>query len=290
MVWSLAGGMMGEEMGRILQCEGLTKAFTSGLIRTKCCEAVKNVTFDIDQGEIVSLVGESGSGKTTVSKLILRLIEPTSGRVLFDDKDVSSYERREYYRRVQAIVQDPYAAYNPFYKVDRVLEEIFGLYKNGFPPEKRKEIIASTLRRIGINPEEILGRYPHQLSGGQLQRFLIARPLIINSEIVVADEATSMLDASTRAGILNLLLSLKENEKISILFITHDIAQAQYISDRVLVMQKGEVVEQGLASKVFLHPTHPYTKELFSSVPQLREKWNFEKTTQGPADKCQENP
>lgn len=281
---------MVEDMGKILQCEGLTKAFTSGLIRTKCCEAVKNVTFDIDQGEIVSLVGESGSGKTTVARLILRLIEPTSGRVLFNGKDVSSYERREYYRRVQAIVQDPYSAYNPFYKVDRVLEEIFGLYENSFPPEKRKEIIASTLTRIGINPEEILGRYPHQLSGGQLQRFLIARPLIINSEIVVADEATSMLDASTRAGILNLLLSLKVNEKISTLFITHDIAQAQYISDRVLVMQKGEVVEQGLASEVFLHPTHPYTKELFSSVPQLREKWHFEEVMQGLADKCQENP
>lgn len=290
MAWSLAGAMMGEEMEKILQCEGLTKTFTSGLIRTKCCEAVKNVTFDVEKGEIVALVGESGSGKTTVARLILRLIEPTSGQVLFNGKDVSSYDRREYYRRVQAIVQDPYSAYNPFYKVDRVLEEIFGLYKDGFSPEKRKEIIVSTLKRIGINPEEILGRFPHQLSGGQLQRFLIARPLIINSEIVVADEATSMLDASTRAGILNLLLSLKDKEKISILFITHDIAQAQYISDRVLVMQKGEVVEQGLASEVFRHPAHPYTKELFSSVPQLREKWNFEKTTQGPADKCEENP
>ena len=279
--------MMGEEMEKILQCENLSKTFTSGLIRTKCCEAVKNVTFDIEKGEIVSLVGESGSGKTTVAKLILRLIEPTSGRVLFYGEDVSSYDRREYYRRVQAIVQDPYSAYNPFYKVDRVLEEIFGLYKNGSSPEKRKEIISSTLKRIGINPEEILGRYPHQLSGGQLQRFLIARPLIINSEVVVADEATSMLDASTRAGILNLLLSLKDNEKISILFITHDIAQAQYISDRVLVMQKGEVVEQGPASEVFLDPTHPYTKELFSSVPQLHEKWDFGNITQDPADKSQ---
>ena len=278
--------MIGEVMEKILQCENLTKSFTSGLIRTKCCEAVKNVTFDIEKAEIVALVGESGSGKTTVAKLILRLIEPTSGRVLFGGEDVSSYDRHEYYRRVQAIVQDPYSAYNPFYKVDRVLEEIFGLYKNGLSDEKKKEIIASTLERIGINPEEMLGRYPHQLSGGQLQRFLIARPLMINSELVVADEATSMLDASTRAGILNLLLSLKENEKISILFITHDIAQAQYISDRVLVMQKGEVVEQGLASEVFAHPTHPYTKELFSSVPQLHERWDFQKTLQGSGDKC----
>jgi peptide/nickel transport system ATP-binding protein len=262
-------------MDKILQCENLTKIFTSGLIRTKCCVAVKDVTFDVEKGEIVTLVGESGSGKTTVAKMILRLIEPTSGNVIFEGENAFSYERREYYRRIQAIVQDPYSAYNPFYKVDRVLEEVFAVYNNGPSPDERKEIICSTLKRIGINPEEILGRYPHQLSGGQLQRFLIARPLIINSELVVADEATSMLDASTRAGILNLLLSLKENEKISVLFITHDIAQAQYISDRVLVMQRGEVVEQGPAEEVFLHPTQPYTKELFDSVPQLHKKWEF---------------
>ncbi len=262
-------------MDKILQCENLTKIYTSGLIRTKCCIAVKNVTFDVEKGEIVTLAGESGSGKTTVARMILRLIKPTSGNVIFDGENAFSYDRREYYRRIQAIVQDPYSAYNPFYKVDRVLEEVFNLYKNGPSRDERKEIIHSTLTRIGINPEEILGRYPHQLSGGQLQRFLIARPLLINSELVVADEATSMLDASTRAGILNLLLYLKEKEKISVLFITHDIAQAQYISDRVLIMQNGEVVEQGPADEVFLHPSQPYTKELFDSVPQLNKKWEF---------------
>jgi peptide/nickel transport system ATP-binding protein len=233
------------------------------------------VTFDVEKGEIVTLAGESGSGKTTVARMILRLIKPTSGNVIFDGENAFSYDRREYYRRIQAIVQDPYSAYNPFYKVDRVLEEVFNLYKNGLSRDKRKEIIHSTLKKIGINPEEMLGRYPHQLSGGQLQRFLIARPLLINSELVVADEATSMLDASTRAGILNLLLYLKEKEKISVLFITHDIAQAQYISDRVLIMQNGEVVEQGSADEVFLHPSQPYTKELFDSVPQLNKKWEF---------------
>jgi peptide/nickel transport system ATP-binding protein len=262
-------------MENILECKDLTKVFTSGLIRTKSIVAVKNVTFDVKKGEIVALVGQSGSGKTTVAKMILRLIKPTSGQIIFDGADALSYNKREYYRRIQAIVQDPYSAYNPFYRVDRVLEEIFGLYRNGISPDERREVIHSTLKRIGINPGEILGRYPHQLSGGQLQRFLIARPLIINSELVVADEATSMLDASTRAGILNLLLSLKENEKISVLFITHDIAQAQYISDRVLIMQNGEVIEQGPSDTVFIHPTHPYTIELFDSVPQLRKKWEF---------------
>lgn len=274
-VVSLAGSMVGERMEKILQCKNLTKIYTSGLIRTKCCTAVKDVSFDVEKGEIVTLAGESGSGKTTVAKIILRLIEPTSGEVTFYGKDAFSYDRREYYRRIQAIVQDPYSAYNPFYKVDRVLEEVFNLYETKLSPDERKKIIHATLTRIGINPEEILGRYPHQLSGGQLQRFLIARPLMINSELVVADEATSMLDASTRAGILNLLLSLKKQEKISVLFITHDIGQAQYVSDRVLIMQKGEVVEQGAADKVFLHPERPYTKELFDSVPQLHKKWAF---------------
>ena len=262
-------------METILQCQNLTKIFISGLIRTKSIVAVKNVTFDVKKGEIVALVGQSGSGKTTVAKMILRLIEPTSGQIIFNGENAFSYDKCEYYRRIQAIVQDPYSAYNPFYKVDRVLEEVFTLYKNGFSPEKRREIIHSTLMRIGINPEEILGRYPHQLSGGQLQRFLIARPLMIKSELVVADEATSMLDASTRAGILNLLLSLKEKEKISVLFITHDIAQAQYISDRALIMQNGEVIEQGPSERVFLHPEQSYTRELFDSVPQLQKKWEF---------------
>jgi peptide/nickel transport system ATP-binding protein len=262
-------------MEKILQCKNLTKVYTSGLIRTKSVVAVEDVTFDVGKGEIATLVGQSGSGKTTVAKMVLRLIEPTSGSIIFNGKDVRSYDKQEYYKKIQAIVQDPYSAYNPFYKVDRVLEEVFYLYKDRPSPSERKEIIYSTLTRIGINPPEILGRYPHQLSGGQLQRFLIARPLIINSELVVADEATSMLDASTRASILNLLLSLKENEKISVLFITHDIAQAQYVSDRVLIMQNGKVIEQGPSDEVFLHPSRPYTKELFDSVPQLHKKWEF---------------
>lgn len=265
--------MKDEQMETLLHCENLTKIYTSGLIRTKSIVAVKNVTFNVRKGEIVTLAGESGSGKTTVAKMILRLIEPTSGRIVFKGKDASSYDRQEYYRMIQAIVQDPYSAYNPFYKVDRILEEVFGLYKNSPSQEERKETIHSTLTRIGINPDEILGRYPHQLSGGQLQRLLIARPLMINSELVVADEATSMLDASTRAGILNLLLSLKDEQEISVLFITHDIAQAQYISDSVLIMQQGEVVEQGPAEKVFRNPMCAYTQDLFACVPQLHKKW-----------------
>lgn len=258
----------------ILKVKNLNKNYISGYIRTSIIPATKNVEFDIKRGEIVSLVGESGSGKTTTAKMILRLIEPTSGHIFLDGKDAFSYDKREYYRKVQAIVQDPYSAYNTFYKIDRVLDKAFD-FRGSTHPEKRKEIIDATLRSIGLNPEEVLGRYPHQLSGGQLQRFLIARALIIGSELLISDEPTSMIDASSRAGILNLFLDLKKRRNLSILFITHDIGQAQYISDKIIVMKKGEIVEMGPSEKVLKHPSHPYTKELLANVPKIYEKWEF---------------
>ncbi len=258
----------------ILKVKKLNKNYTSGYIRTTIIPAVKNVEFDVKRGEIVSLVGESGSGKTTTAKMILGLIEPTSGHIFLDGKDAFSYNKRKYYRKVQAIVQDPYSAYNTFYKINRILDKAFDLRGNT-PHEKRKETINATLRSIGLNPEEVLGRYPHQLSGGQLQRFLIARALIIGSELLISDEPTSMIDASSRAGILNIFLDLKKKRDLSILFITHDIGQAQYISDRIIVMKKGEIVEMGSSEKVLTHPSHPYTKELLANVPKLYEKWDF---------------
>jgi len=259
----------------LLECKNLTKIYTSGLIKTKSVVGAKNVNFHIERGEMVSLVGESGSGKTTVAKMILRLIEPTSGDILFNSENILSYDIRDYYRRVQAIFQDPYSAFNPFYKIDRVLGKAFGLRNDHPSPNERNEITESTLKSIGLNPNEVLGRFPHMLSGGQMQRILVARSLIIGSELLIADEPTSMIDASTRAGILNLLLDLKEKRKLAVLFITHDIGQAQYISDRIIVMEKGEVVEQGPVDEVFVKPKHPYTKELLASVPRLYEKWEY---------------
>jgi peptide/nickel transport system ATP-binding protein len=233
----------------------------------------KNVTFDIKRGEIVSLAGESGSGKSTVARMILRLVKPTSGSILYDGKSIFSYGIRQYYKSVQGVFQDPYSAFNPFYPVDHVLDKAFGLREDHLDADKRKKIIWSALKSIGLNPDEVLGRYPHQLSGGQMQRLLIGRSLLIGSQLLIADEPTSMIDASTRAGILNLLLTLKRERGLSVLFITHDIGQAQYVSERVLVMKKGEVVEQGLVEEVFLKPKHPYTKELLAAVPSLFEKW-----------------
>lgn len=257
----------------VLKCENLTKAYTSGLVRTKTVLGAKDATFDIKRGEIVSLAGESGSGKSTIAKMVLRLIEPTSGSITLNGKDIHTYNIREYYKQVQAVFQDPYAAFNPFYKVDHVIDRAFGLREDCPERAERREIIESTFKSIGLNPGEVLGRYPHELSGGQMQRLLIGRSLLIGSKLLIADEPTSMIDASTRASVLNLLLSLKEEKGLSVLFITHDIGQAQYVSERVIIMKEGEIVEQGSVHDVFTSPQHQYTQELLAAVPSLYEKW-----------------
>ncbi len=258
----------------VLGCENLTKKYTSGLVRTKTVLAANNATFDIKRGEIVSLAGESGSGKSTIAKMILRLIEPTSGDITLNGRSHSSYNIRDYYRQVQAVFQDPYSAFNPFYKVDHIIDRAWGLREDNLDGDERREISESTFKSIGLNPSEVLGRRPHELSGGQMQRLLIGRSLLIGSQLLIADEPTSMIDASTRAGVLNLLLSLKKERGLSVLFITHDIGQAQYLSDRVLIMKEGDIVEQGSCDDVFCRPKHPYTKELLAAVPSLYEKWD----------------
>ena len=259
----------------LLDVKNLTKLYTSGYIRTVEVIGSKNVSFDIKKGEIFCLVGESGSGKTTVGNIILRLIRPNSGKVLLNGKDAFSYDKRDYWKKVQAVFQDPYSSFNFFYNVDKPLNDAFDLLENSTSKDERKKIIKSTLETIGMNPDEILGRYPHQLSGGQMQRLLIARSLIIHPNLLVADELTSMIDASTRVAVLNELLRLKKNEKMSVLFITHDLAQAYFIGDRIAIMRKGEIVERGSVEKVIFNPKHPYTKELVSSVPPLHEKWEL---------------
>jgi peptide/nickel transport system ATP-binding protein len=259
----------------LLSCVELTKIYSSGLIRTKSVVGAKDVSFEIRKGDILSLVGESGSGKSTIARMILRLIKPTSGEIFYKNQDIEKYDKSKYYKHVQAIFQDPYSAFNPFFKIDRVLEKAFFLREDGASSQEKKDMIECSLKSVGLNPDEVLGRYPHQLSGGQMQRILIARFLVIESELLIADEPTSMIDASTRVGILNLLTQLRDKGKLTVLFITHDIGQAQYISDEIIVMKKGEVVEQGIAEDIFLNPKHPYTIELLESVPRLYERWDL---------------
>lgn len=259
----------------ILQVQNLNKMFTSGLLFTKEIYALNNVSFSLQKGEILSIVGESGSGKSTTANIILRLIKPTSGTILLDTMDIQKIRKKDYYKRVQVIFQDPFGSYNLFHKVDRMLHMGFKLLDDHPSYEERKKMIRQVFDKIGLRSSELLGRYPHQLSGGQLQRMLLARALIINPDVLIADEATSMIDASSRAGVLNLLDMLAQDQGMGIIFITHDIGQAQYLSDRVIVMEHGRIVEQGKPSKVLVDPEEKYTKELISSVPTMEERWNF---------------
>ncbi|ASJ02210.1 peptide ABC transporter [Thermococcus profundus] len=263
----------------LVRIEHLTKLFTSGFIGGFQIRAVDDVSFNIREGEIISLVGESGSGKTTVGKLILRLLKPTSGRILFRGEDINEFKgdklRKYYYKHVQAVFQDPFASFNPLYPVDRAFDLVFENFLPHTSREKREELIAKSLEDVGLNPNEVLGKYPHQLSGGQLQRILIARALLVEPSLLVADEAVSMLDASTRIDVLNLLGEVRDKLRTSVLFVTHDLALGYYISDTTLIMYRGRLVEFGDTEKVFKNPLHPYTKMLLESVPDLNVKWEF---------------
>jgi len=266
-------------MSELLKVEHLTKVFTSGLVGGYEIRAVDDVSFEIMPGEIVSLVGESGSGKTTVGKLILRLLTPTSGRILFEGEDITGFSKKrlktDYYRKVQAVFQDPFASFNPLHEIDRAFDLVFNSFFPDVGAEERDEMINEALRNVGLNPSEVRGKYPHQLSGGQLQRILIARALLVKPKLLIADEAVSMLDASTRIDVLNLLGDFRDRYGTSVLFVTHDLALGYYISDSTIIMYRGTIVEMGDTERVFHNPLHPYTKMLLESVPDLNVKWEF---------------
>jgi peptide/nickel transport system ATP-binding protein len=259
-----------------LTLETVSKVYRVGTFGSGELRAVDRVSFDVRPGEVMSLIGESGSGKSTIGKMILKLLPVTSGRILFDDVDVSSLrgaERKAYYRKVQGVFQDPFSSYNPVFKADRV----FRLLREAFFPDLNDsewdQRLGKALEGVGLNPPDVLDKFPHQLSGGQLQRFLIARALLLDIDFLVADEIISMLDASTRIDVLNLLADLKARG-LSILFITHDLSLGYYISERAVILRRGRVVEMGDTDKVFHDPRHPYTRMLMASVPRLDRKWD----------------
>ena len=258
----------------VLQVDQVSKLFRASA-GGDLTPALRQVSFGIDPGEVVTLIGESGSGKTTLGKIILRLIPASSGTVMFEGSDISGLRRtqlRDYYRHVQGVFQDPFSSYNPIYKAERVFELLRGVYFPHLGQPAWQAKISSALQAVALNPGDVLGKYPHQLSGGQQQRLLIARALLLDVRLLVADEIISMLDASTRVDILNLLISLKRSG-LAILFITHDLSLGNYVSDRTVILRHGAIVEMGDTVKVFGNPRHPYTRNLLTAVPELHKKW-----------------
>jgi oligopeptide/dipeptide ABC transporter ATP-binding protein len=259
----------------MLTIDAVDKVYQVGMFGSSELRAVREVSFEVRPGEVVSLIGESGSGKSTIGKMVLRLVDTTAGAITFDETDVLSLRKRglrDYYRHVQGVFQDPFSSYNPIFKVDRTFETLQQSY---FPKVSRDEWhaqVSEAIRSVGLVPEETLGKFPHQLSGGQLQRLLVARALLLDLKLLVADEIISMLDASTRIDVLNLLGELKDRG-LGILFITHDLSLGNYVSDKVVILYKGRVVERGVTATVFADPMHPYTRSLLASVPQLDKKW-----------------
>lgn len=260
----------------MLTLDGVSKVYKVGTFGGKEMSAVRNVSFDVAAGEVVSLIGESGSGKTTVGKMILRLIGISGGRIDIDGHDISSikgHDLKAYYRKVQGVFQDPFSSFNPMFKADHALGMMRDEYFSDVRAANWTGKVEASLEAVRLNPGQILNKYPHQLSGGQLQRLLIARALLLDIEFLVADEIISMLDASTRIDVLNLLGELKARG-LGILFITHDLSLGNYISEKTVILRRGAVVEMGATDLVFGSPRHPYTKTLLSSIPHLHQKWS----------------
>ena len=236
----------------------------------KVVHAVNDVSFEIKKGEVFSLVGESGCGKSTTARTVIRLLEPTSGQVLYKGKDISHLGPNEllpYRKSMQMIFQDPYASLNPRQRVADIIMEPLLFHGIAKTKEEARERCMNILARVGLRPEQA-GRYPHQFSGGQRQRIGIARALAVNPEFIIADEPVSALDVSIQAQVINLLMDIKKEMDLTILFIAHNLAVVKYFSDRIGVMYFGNMVELADADELYDHPVHPYTKALLSAIPQ----------------------
>lgn len=261
----------------LLRVENLNKVFNIGSIFSRVkIRAVNNVSFEINKAEIFTLAGESGSGKTTVAKIILGFLEPTSGKIIYKGREISEIQKdgnQSLLRKeVQAVFQNPFETFNPLRRVSNYLVETvrnFGIEGN------IETIIDGALNLVGLTWNEVKDKYPSEFSGGQLQRISIARSLLTSPTLLVADEPVSMVDASLRMSIVNLFKDLKEKKGVSVLYITHDLATAYYVSDKIAIMFRGEIVELGPVEKVLTEPKHPYTMLLKESIPEPdpKKKW-----------------
>ncbi len=259
----------------LLEADHVTKVFRTGgsFLRRSTLTALEDFSLRIegDHAPVIAIAGESGSGKSTLVQLLLGILHPTSGQIRYQGKDLKALkpqERRTFRREVQAIFQDPFGVYNPFYRVDHVLETPVRKFGLAGSRDEARHQIEEALRRVGLRPEETLGRYPHQLSGGQRQRIMIARALLLQPRVIVADEPVSMVDASMRATILESLLTLNREFGITLLYVTHDLTTAYQLCDDIYVLYRGIVAERGTVDRVIQEPQHPYTQLLVSSIPR----------------------
>lgn len=258
----------------VLEARGVGKAYGRGLLRRQQ-EGPSALTgfslrFAAGEATIVALAGQSGSGKTTAAQLLLGLISPTEGTIAYEGIDLARLGRagrRRFRRDVQAILQDPYASFNPVYRVSHVFDVAARNLRVAAADADRRRLTGDALEYVGLDPAKVLRRYPHELSGGERQRVMIARALLLRPKVVVADEPVSMVDASIRSAILEIIVRLKQQEGISFLYVTHDLSTAYHIADELVVLHHGETVERGPAREVIESPKHPYTCRLISAVP-----------------------
>lgn len=256
----------------LLEVDDVTKVFARGILRKKATVALDHfaLSLPIEPAQVVTIAGESGSGKTTLARLVLGFIAPTAGRILYKGQDIHKMSRQEwliYRREVQAVFQDPYEVYNPFYKVDHVLTIVIEKFRLARGRVQAQDLIEESLEVVGLQPGEILGKYPHQLSGGQRQRIMLARAFLLKPRLIVADEPVSMLDASLRAMVLEIMMKLKREFGISFLYITHDLSTAYQISDDLVILYQGSIAEKGNVTALIQNPQHPYTRLLVDSIP-----------------------
>jgi len=267
-------------MTKLLEFKNVTKVYSSGLLSKTSTTALRNVSFDLAQNNptIMTVAGESGSGKTTLAMLLLGFIPATSGQILYKGQDISELrgaEKMTFRREVQAVFQDPFAVFNPFYTVDHLLTVPIKRFNLANSKSQARDKMVEALTAVGLHPQDVLGKFPHQLSGGQRQRINVARALVLRPKVLVADEPVSMVDASLRANILELLQSLKDDHGVSIIYITHDLTTAYHVARSILVLYRGTVMEGGDVDRIIKNPQHPYTRLLIDSIPwpDLSRRW-----------------
>ena len=260
-------------MNTILRVEGLNKNFTKKSFfqsKSSMVTAVNNVSFSLSKDEILAIAGQSGSGKSTIAKLILKAIEVDSGKIFFDGDEISDTpsDLKKLRMNCQMIYQDPYDSINPRMKIFDIINEPLEIHRVG-TKETRSEMVLDALRQVKLEPApDIAKQYPHMLSGGQRQRIVIARALVVKPKVIIADEPVSMLDVSIRAEILELLNEIKNKNKISFIYITHDLATAKHFADRIIILYEGQIVETGNIIDVLTKPQHPYTEALIEAISE----------------------